>query len=260
VRQNCRGLLYIDYVADHEHTQRELAAILETRIAHYQDVVGSCLRAVSVKDFYQDLYNIGLCFGETFRNVTRMLSGPEQCAFEITVGDPGETFSSGQLDRPHLIHPTTLDALFQALAGALYTAGGGLAITKTIIPTFIAELEISYDIPAEVGTCFKGYGESRKHGFRDVVANIFLFDKSAAAMYVAIQGFRCTEMSGLEGEWETASSETQSTGLCSKISWEHAIDLMTPEEIERIVGGAGCGESLAKVPIAPFWFSCTNIS
>ncbi|GJD05130.1 polyketide synthase [Colletotrichum higginsianum] len=250
IRENCHGLVCTDYhkTGDDEHMDNELKAALDADLAEYNDASEESSGFLNVDKFYQDLNGVGLGFGPAFRNVTRLRVGTAQSVFEVTIGDPGETFSSGQPGRHHLIHPTTLDSIFCPTFAALYK--GLQPMDKPIIPTFIEELSISCEIPDVVGTKLKGFAKAKLRGFGETTADIRVFDEFLTSSYMTIRGFRCTsEISG-ESHAEGNSDKQKASELCFDVVWEHVIDLMEPHEIQRAVesaGGADCDKRLVKM-------------
>ncbi|PSN64199.1 beta-ketoacyl synthase domain-containing protein [Corynespora cassiicola Philippines] len=237
VRENCRGLIRIDYRTNNdEHADREIWAFMKHQVSRYEDAVATCTHELPVEDFYRDLSKVGLEFGPSFRNVKRLRRGEGKTVFEMKIGDPGETFSTGQPGRHHLIHPTTLDAMFSSTFSAAYD--GINPPNRPLIPTFIEELTISTDIPDAVGSRMTGVATAKKRGYGEVSADIDLFDDSSSVAFINMRGFRCTTEISNESQPEGPTDEKASR-LCSSPSWKHAFHLLEPAELQRAVESSG---------------------
>ncbi|KAL6154334.1 Type I Iterative PKS [Exserohilum turcicum] len=237
IRENCHGLIQIDYKAtEDQHMAHELSSFLDDQISNYKAANEICAQELDVEDFYRDLGNVGLEFGPTFRNIKKLRLGDGKTVFELTIGDPGEIFSTGHPGRHHLIHPTTLDSIFSPSFSAVYD--GRTPPNRPLIPTFIEELTIACDIPDAVGTRMKGVATAKMRGSGEVSADINVFDESGSSAYITLRGFRCTTEISNESQPQGQSNATHSL-LCSYPSWEYAYSLLEPSELQRVVEDSG---------------------
>ncbi|TDZ14445.1 Highly reducing polyketide synthase ZEA2 [Colletotrichum orbiculare MAFF 240422] len=240
VRENCHGLIQIDYkTANDEHMDRELSASTKSSIENYNQARNTCSHDLSIDKFYKDLADVGLGFGHTFRNITSLRLGPGQSVFELTVGDPGETFSTGQPGRHHLVHPTTLDSLFSPTFAALYD--GANPLTRPFIPTFIEELVVSRAMPDAVGSRLRGFARAARRGFGEISADVDVFDDSVSASLMTMRGYRCTSEISEDARGNNQHAE-MAARLCSQVRWEHALELLEPDQVDRVVREAGPGQ------------------
>ncbi|KAH9865618.1 hypothetical protein J1614_009203 [Plenodomus biglobosus] len=237
LRENCHGMIQIDYRAtNEEHVDQEMRFLADSRISHYQSAYDACAQELDTDDFYRDLAKVGLDFGPTFRNIKKLRLGKGKSIFEIAIGDPGENFSTGQPGRHHLIHPTTLDSEFAPTFGAVYN--GRNPPNRPLIPTFIEEITIFCDIPDAVGTKMQGVAAAQMRGPGEITADIDVFDESASSVYITMRGFRCTIEISNESQPEVQPHDAASI-LCSSPSWEHALHLLELSELHHVVEAAG---------------------
>jgi acyl transferase domain-containing protein len=234
-RRNCSGLLVIEYESAENSSMSTERALEEQACKNqYYEASTTCRTLEDKTEFYKELESIGLVYGPTFRNLSEIRSseqGLSCCAVDVV--DTGSTPVSRRPDRPHIIHPTVLDAMFHAAFAALKGRQGTLS--EAMVPKFIEEVVIAADIGFQTGTRFRGYSTSAKHGFRELVSNIHMLDDSLSKQVVAIKGFNCAEvsssMSGASDE-ETAMNEKK---ICSKLVWKPAVELLSAEQQKEVI-------------------------
>ncbi|KAK1981253.1 reducing polyketide synthase, partial [Colletotrichum cereale] len=258
LRDNCRGLIAIDYAAGKsEHMVHEEAHVFAQRAGQYRDAVRELREPIAKDDFYKQIaQGTGFKYGELFQGVEDLLAGPGKTHFKLRVTDIGKTFSQGQdgssssSRRPFLIHAATLDAIFQCWVGATYRDGKlGL---KPFAPTRLGAMEIRMDVPGAPDDVMVGYSTNRRHGFHEQTNDMFLFDPALDKMYIAIQDFRISELDTTGGgggggggggaeqeEHEGGSADTVLDGpgasVTAEVRWDHSIRLLEEADVAKVV-------------------------
>lgn len=227
IQENCRGLVAIEY--SNNRSEQMIHEDLNegiSKIADFHRVRDESPLTIQRERFYEHMQKSGYNYGETFQGVETVHLGDGQTAFHVKLIDIGETYSKGQLERPFLIPGSSLDAIFQSIFGITFK-NGAFEVEKPNFLACIGELEISLDIPGEVGYVMPGVCFSRKHGFNQQSADIFTFDKSLSQMHLAVRDFRMTEPE----VGDDASDGVESWAFTSVPRWNHALSLLKPEEI-----------------------------
>jgi acyl transferase domain-containing protein len=238
LRDNCRGLITIDYVeATSDQMASEDASFEADRIADYHRVLKECPETFSKEDFYNQFQKTAWRYGELFQGVENVHLGDGKTTYDVKLIDIGETFSKGQLDRPFLIHGPALDAILQGCLGSTYK-NGNFEFDKPLLPTFIGELEISLDIPADVGYVLPGLCVSKRHGFTELSSNIYTYDSSLSKLYLSVKDFRVSELGNDTDKQDSQQNEIDPAAITSEVHWNSAIQLMKPEEIRDVVSAA----------------------
>ncbi|TVY76085.1 Highly reducing polyketide synthase, partial [Lachnellula suecica] len=173
LRQNCSGLLLLQYSSD-DHSGPSFETNLENEytVDQYRQAEATCKTAQSAEKFYENLESLGLGYGPTFRNMRTIHSNNNKhscCTVEIS--DPGSMVVSSRLDRPHFIHPATLDAMFHAAFAAKGT------MKTAMVPKCIEEIMISADIAFQPGSVFRGYATAEMSGFKDMNSDLHFLDE-----------------------------------------------------------------------------------
>jgi hypothetical protein len=142
--QCSRGSLAVEYEeADSEFCQRVFEEHRKTQQL--------CKSAVVHDDFYLNLCNAELDYGPLFRVVDEIRYGEENRGIGDIDTQRAQLETGGTHNSPCLIHPATLDCIFQ-IAFLGITQGSQIEI-PTLVPTMIKELWIS-------GGASKGHGDS----------------------------------------------------------------------------------------------------
>jgi zearalenone synthase (highly reducing iterative type I polyketide synthase) len=172
---------------------------------------------------YKSLESIGLEYGPAFSNVRQVHNSSGQSFGLVEIPDLKSRIMDN-CDRPHIIHPGTLDAVFHLAFAALMND----AILTAMVPKFIAEVTVSTDIPWLPGTSLPGFALSQRHGLRDVTAGIIMLDHLENSPLVNIQGLELTEVVGGSSN---NGSPGSSKSIASKLTWRPAVDLLTSAQL-----------------------------
>ena len=259
LRQNCYGLLLVE----HETTKNNSMSFEENlddenMIDRYHQLEDICHTTEDPRSFYMELASIGLHYGSTFRNLIQLRRGPGKSCFTLQIFDPGLQEKLPYMDRPHIIHPTNLDAMFHAVFAAHKDAKGHL--DETMVPTSIDEVIISAKIPYAGGSQLKGFCEAFQHGFREVMANVVMLDESLSSPTVAVKGLRCSGISGSRlGQHD--NTELSARKLFSKMIWKPATEVLAPDQVRDVIDrkstqspSAETAEQLVKSEVLAFLY------
>ncbi len=194
LRQNCSGLLLIEYQYDEGSDMVFEYALenLEYR-DRYRDILRSCHLSEEPDKFYQGLANIGLNYGPAFQGLSDICSSKGLSCCTVNVQNIGLSSGVGDLIRPHIIHPTTLDTMFHAVFAAFKHHKGHLS--SAMVPKSIDEITISANIGFSVGTKFKGFSQASRQGFRELISDLVMLDPHLLGSVVAVKGFCCAALS-----------------------------------------------------------------
>ena len=114
--------------------------------------------------------------------------------------------------------------------------GGDFGFEKFLLPTFIGELEVSANIPADAGYIMPSSCRSHQHSLNEISANINTFDKFLSRILLSVSDFRMSQVEMEDGETPTegAPVDVDPANITSEVRWNYALDFMEPAEI----GGA----------------------
>ncbi|KAJ0418705.1 hypothetical protein BJY00DRAFT_314616 [Aspergillus carlsbadensis] len=237
LRQNCAGLLLIEYASDEASPlsiEAEIAAIAASE--RYADLQTSCTVDEEPSKFYEDLAAFGLNYGPTFSTMTEIRLGRGASCCTVEVSDHGSTVvPPDSIGKPYIIHPTTLDAMFHAVFAALKGPGGFLK--GAMVPKSIDEITIAADMEIAEKSLFRGFATATKHGFREIMSDVHMLDNTLSKQAVSIRGFCCADVAGAV---DLADAGADAVNLCTTTTWLPAIELLSSEQLQSVV------EDLAK--------------
>lgn len=233
LRKNCNGLLLIEYTSA-EDSDMSAERDLEDQTAQAQcgKTESLCPTRTNTKDFYTELASVGLNYGSTFQNVSNIRRGRGVSCCDVNISEHAFPALSGEAERPHIIHPTTLDAMFHAVFAAYKDPKGRLR--EAMVPTSIDEMIISADAPFEVGSRFKGFSNASKHGFRELMADLIMLSETSNRPAVTVKGFCFAAISGSAGASDE-DMEPTTKKLFSKMVWKPALELLSSDQKHRML-------------------------
>lgn len=236
LRQNCHGLLLIEYVPA-EGSGMSIERDLEDQTAQtqYGKMESLCLTRENTKDFYTELDSVGLNYGSTFQLISKIRRGRGKSCCDVHVSEHAFPAVSGDSERPHIIHPTTLDAMFHAVFAASKDQKG--RIKEAMVPTSIDEMVISADAQFKLGSRFNGFCNASKHGFRELMADLVMLNEPSNRPAVTVKGFRLAAISGSAGASDE-DMEPTTKKLFSKMMWRPALELLPLDQKQRVLNGA----------------------
>ncbi|KAF2639734.1 putative polyketide synthase [Massarina eburnea CBS 473.64] len=223
--KNCSGLVYIEYEsASDSEASKEKELEQQAQKDQYSRVKASCNNKINCAEFYSDLTTMGLEYGPAFSNVREARNGNGQSYGIVEIPDVAGRIPEG-CDRPHIIHPGTLDAVFHLAFAAVMDEN---ALTA-MVPKSIDEVTISAHVPWTPGVKLPGFAKSEKHGFRELKADIVMFDGQEGLPTIDIQGFLCAEISG----GSSGAAQNGPKPIASKLVWRPAVNLLSSEELRE---------------------------
>ncbi len=153
---HCKGLIIVEHLANDELDAGAGSADLVTRnISQPLDDSAYRIR-ISPRDLYTTLRSAGISHGPIFQNLKSIRARSKQSVTSFTVADSKATMPKHH-QHNHVVHPTTLDSVFQSAYTAVPGAGTALGTPK--VPRSIRKLWVAHGVSAIPGHAFKAYTE-----------------------------------------------------------------------------------------------------
>ncbi|KAI4248190.1 MAG: hypothetical protein LQ352_005995, partial [Teloschistes flavicans] len=224
-REHCRGLVSLEYdgtvtAVDNGFENRESVEACRRSFADAQE---SCKTPIDSKQLYEHFSTVGLDFGPTF-----------QCLRDVRYSHNGEAVALLQTNtlrghvQPHVIHPTTLDAMFQVTMAAL--TKGGRDMVQVLIPTVVRNLWLSNEVIAHPET-MNLHAKAGYLGFRQAEASAIALDCVTGEPLATIEGFQSTAVSGRD----EAFRDTNQRQMCFNIDWKPDMSLLSQDEASAVL-------------------------
>lgn len=183
----------------------------------------SCTESMRPRQLYEFLDTVGLNYGPLFQNITEIRKGGNSCVGKVRVPDTKSKMPA-KYEFPHLIHPATLDSMFQTL----------FAIDSSLmVPTFIKSLFVSANVDEPDPSPFSGYAVAERTGIRDADATIVMTRPGPTPARVVVEGLHLT---GLSTPSPTDGGFLPNhRNLCTEIVWDQDAAFARPTTLAEQV-------------------------
>ena len=241
LRQNCCGLILVEHVSSTDNMGMDAERTFEDQVSRNlcKTFETSCETEEEPAKFYEDLRSLGLVYGPSFQNVTRIRSGKGESYCTVVVPESSDANFPRGSTRPHIVHPATLDAIFHTVFAALKDQAGNLM--ETLVPKTIDEIVVASNVSAAAGSRLNGGSHISKRGHRQVLADIHMMEESSGSLAIRVQGFCCVEFSSGVSADTNEVNTIVAKKMCSKLVWKPAIELMSSSQQKTYLDNAVSG-------------------
>ena len=219
----CRGAISVDSVEnqskDTNHHREHLLEMQSYRKT-FEDGHRKCKMAMTSKRLYEIFSKNGLQYGPQFQNLKRIYFDERGHAFGAV-----SSVQQNQTQR-HIIHPTTLDSIFQLGFPAL--TAGGKHLIPTMVPVKVHKLWLSnlvQDLPSTQDT--KIFVSATFEGFRNARFSIIAVDETHNPLMVVD-----LEATLIAGDESLAASQIDQIQRFYNLVWEPDLELLDKSEAE----------------------------
>ncbi|MCJ1403373.1 hypothetical protein MMC11_006596 [Xylographa trunciseda] len=228
--EHCSGLIKIHYVSESDRTEEVAEADAEWKSwkEEYAECQLACKKPVKTKDFYEKWFSRGVQYGPLFQPITKIKTNDNGIGCcTIAIQDTKASMPS-QFEYDHLLHPVTLDGLFQSF----FTGASGSQ--QAMLPTSIDSIKVSAHLPKGPGAEFQGFTKVQRKGFRNFAGTIVMSDETWNEPKIVVTGIGCTELDLLTEEVTTSKEQTAIRKICSQFVWKEDIDHVRQAEGEQL--------------------------
>jgi len=185
---------------------------------------------LDVQDFYGSLRRMGLNHGPLFRNITSIHAGAGKSSCEFEIADSGSTMPF-HFQQDHILHPTTLDSVFQAVYTTLTAAREGRDVA--MLPRSIRSMSISQDICTQPATSIVVASVTKKlssRGFEsDATVSLAASNDSNEPM-LEIKGLFCQSFATT-----VQSAAVEESKICFTTVWGPDINLLSTRDLHHLI-------------------------
>jgi NADPH:quinone reductase-like Zn-dependent oxidoreductase/malonyl CoA-acyl carrier protein transacylase/ubiquinone/menaquinone biosynthesis C-methylase UbiE len=200
-------------------------------------------QSIPTKELYETLHAVGVSHGPIFQNLVALHGGASRSKATFRVHDT-IALMPHRFQQPHVIHPITLDQVFQAAYATLSPEA-----TKTVgaaIPCAIKELYISSSVDPEEGAELEVFCDLQRYssqGFHTIAAVLPTQQKTQVNGTASIRPV--IELDGMRFQNVSGAAEVEDEGaaladICSFVDYEPSFSLNNPaklfETLQRPIG------------------------
>ncbi|KAJ6788034.1 hypothetical protein PWT90_06229 [Aphanocladium album] len=144
---------------------QNMDALFAAFSTQHHEVGATCTTSVNPRQLYEHLDTVGISYGPMFRNILEVRKGADRCTSKIRVPDTRSKMPAN-FEYPHLLHPATLDSMFQTLFAlepepkipysmeSIFVSDGlDLSTSKEFVGYAVAKQKRSNDAEAQITMC-----------------------------------------------------------------------------------------------------------
>ncbi|THC90199.1 hypothetical protein EYZ11_010343 [Aspergillus tanneri] len=197
--ENCKGFISATFVApDDSSKDGPQGEDHVSQRLQFDSDSGVYTRRVQPSDVYRTLQSAGIHHGPAFQNLLALRGGQGQSLGTFTVAaskaaSPTPSHQQHQM----VLHPTTLDSVFQAAYAAL--SPHDLKTKNAMIPRSVKSMFVSSNISREPGHVFKAHTALQRYNSQGFTASVTVVsDRSDTDLLpqIEIEGLRFQSMGG----------------------------------------------------------------
>lgn len=194
---------------------------------------------VDPREIYNSLHGLGIQHGPAFQNLTAIQTDDGQSVSTFRITDTASLMPEGY-EHKHILHPTTLDSIFQAVYTALPEAG--LQQTSAMVPRNIKKMFVRADIPNTPATLLQAYSSIVRLYSRGFSSSIITTAQSGSVIvpFLEVSDLYCHSL----GDAVSADKGEENTNLCSTLTWDRDLAHIQPEELNELVGLTEAAEDI----------------
>ncbi|KAF7879371.1 hypothetical protein EAF04_000567 [Stromatinia cepivora] len=234
--ENCKGLIKIELahivhsypddsaLGDFKREQDHAARVAEERLVALEN---NLYHKLDEKTFYQRLHSTGNYWGPSFAAITDFMLGDSEAIGKITIPNVAEKMP-GRFMQPHIIHPTTLDALIHSgLVLSTQSSDSGI-----MVPIYIQEVTISANVLNNPGQRLSFMTRLKSTTSSSTLSDVSAFQRTSSQ-----KRLKCVQIREA-GFRRTAGSGYYSIGFdpsfCYNLEWGLDLDYSQPEFHSKI--------------------------
>lgn len=204
-QSNADGLFTIFYCGKATDEARDEANQGEDYLSTYGKLRSECTQVVNPRQLYERLDGIGMNYGPLFQNIVALSKSQSACTSVVRIPDTLSKMPA-QFEYDHLIHPATLDAMFQTV----FSVGD-----TTMVPSYIRQITFSPAMLRGAGAEFHGYATAQLKGYREAQADIIMSDEAFSKPMVVVKGMQFVKIQS-----DASSFLPSNRHLCSEMTWQ----------------------------------------
>lgn len=190
----------------------------------YKQLRNECTQVINPRTMYERLDGIGLNYGPLFQNIVALSKSKTACTSVVRIPDTKSKMPA-QYEFDHLIHPATLDTMFQTV----FAVGD-----SSMVPSYIRQITLSPNMLKAAGAEFHGYATAQRKGYREAEADIVMSDKHFSEPLVVVKGMKFVKISS-----DASGFLPSDRHLCSEMTWQEVGTVPPYEESKSKLLGLG---------------------
>ncbi|EDN96879.1 hypothetical protein SS1G_01807 [Sclerotinia sclerotiorum 1980 UF-70] len=233
-KQHCSGAIKLEFSApmDEVDQLREADFIALSVEEMLKECTEGSTKLIKSSDFYEKIKSLGNSYGPNFASIRELMVGEFHATAKVSTPAISECMPSHFM-QPHVVHPATLDAIFQtALPLCLNHCVNG-----PVMPIYIDQFTVESNISAAPGQEFRVATKLDPTGPRSAITNSLAFQSGLDNESRCVVTLSNGELKGLGDFRHKGTIErTSIRNFTHTIQWNVDIDFMTTSLFKQYMG------------------------
>ncbi len=225
---HCAGRIGLEVKSVVSESNWKQTIIGSSQVTAFSSSERLCTKAIDTNQYYESVRRMGITYGESFQNLVQIHQGPLRSLATVAIRDTAALMPA-RIEHQHIIHPTTLDAIFQSIFPAI--SENGIEHKSIMVPTYVKSLFVSQTISTTPGSRLKMSTNAERnigHGAKASLTVVHENDLDFAPV-VEIEGLVLSSVGTSVEEIKKESGD-----LCFKFSFDKDISFMTPDDFSTL--------------------------
>ena len=211
--------------------------------AQFDTIRSRCKKSTRANAYYEAIKSLGFDFGPSFQTLDKIEYNEDGAVVARIDFSRGYQVSSGFAPSPHLVHPCSLDAMFQLTLAAI--SHGGTVDIPFMVPTQLGEMWISNKLlHTPVTRELQAYAQVTLNGFREVDCDFVALDPESGEELLTGNHYKATALRSLHAPKEDSIKPQ----LAYLIEWKPAIETMNDDELQASLSATGVPAYVRELP------------
>ena len=227
--ETCRGRIHVESEAEAPEVDigTEARAQSTKNAREYEEGLLRCNEALTKDRLYEYLQHIGLAYGPAFQALEQLSYARDGVACGKINSFQWSHQETANHFQPHVIHPTTLDAIFQLMLVSL--SKGTKDDIPTVMATRIGKLWVAGRGFSHPSTCrVKAHARAAFTGRRKANGRVFVLDETTNETLVS---FEDAEMTTVATRESGTPAQNPMKRLCYRLDWKPDLDLLSRAQL-----------------------------
>jgi ubiquinone/menaquinone biosynthesis C-methylase UbiE len=143
------------------------------------------LRQLNPKEFYRTLQAKGIYHGKVFQNLVSIQHNRGRSLCTVRVADTASTMPYC-VEQPHVLHPTTLDSIFQAVYSSLSTST--LKANAAMVPRAFKRMDVRTTMSSTPGHVFQAQSMLHRANPQGMESSVVVTDTTSQDTVLLVDG------------------------------------------------------------------------
>ncbi|EAW12416.1 type I polyketide synthase [Aspergillus clavatus NRRL 1] len=143
------------------------------------------LRQLKPQELYRTLQAKGIYHGKAFQNLVSIQYNPGRSLCTLRVADTASSMPYG-VEKPHVLHPTTLDSIFQAVYSSLPTSA--LKANTAMVPRAFKRMDVRTSMSSTPGHVFQAQSMLHRANPQGMESSVVVSDTTSKDPVLTVDG------------------------------------------------------------------------